>query len=218
MHSVITQNIVRFLGVWFTLTLTKHFIKKQCRTEYQLFAGKLRNKKLTTDQLKYLHNAILLTKVLYRLKCTVFSEKDCDGIMGPFKKLYKNTSNLVKSIPNCFLHYNQALGIANLYQQHITNHITTFNNKLSAGDNFSCIIQHRLFQIAEDLNIPFSPLLLKSFDVFSKTNIMNTNLVFCIIFYASKIGISFATTTLRASRSVNNTYIFTLFENNSGLY
>src|SRR4051812_12125396 len=138
--------------------------------------------------------------------------------MGPFKKLYKNTSNLVKSIPNCFLHYNQALGIANLYQQHITNHITTFNNKLSAGDNFSCIIQHRLFQIAEDLNIPFSPLLLKSFDAFSKTNIMNTNLVFHIIFHASKIGVSFSTTTLWALQNVDNTYIFTLFENNSGLY
>src|SRR3954453_21613716 len=186
----------RFLGVWFTLTLNKKFVKKQCSTEYQLFAGKLRNKNLTTDQLKYLHNAVLLTKVLYRLKCTVFSEKECDSIMGPFKKLYKNTSNLVKSLPNCFLHYSQALGIANLYQQHITNHITTLNNSLSTGDNFSRIIQHWLFQIAEDLNLPFSPLLLKRFDAFTKTNIMNTNLVLRIIFHASKIGVSFATTTL----------------------
>src|SRR3954447_10655856 len=105
MHSVITQNIVRFLGVWFTLTLTKHFIKKQCRTEYQLFAGKLRNKKLTTDQLKYLHNAVLLLKVLYRLKCTVLSNRECDIIMAPFKRLYKNTSVLVSSLPNCFLYF-----------------------------------------------------------------------------------------------------------------
>src|SRR3954449_11979749 len=55
----------RFLGVWFTLSLNKKFVKKQCSTEYHLFAGKLRNKRLTTDQLKYLHNAALLTKVLY---------------------------------------------------------------------------------------------------------------------------------------------------------
>src|SRR4051812_1121224 len=139
--------------------------------------------------------------------------------MGPFKMLYKNTSNIVKSLPNCFLHYSQVLELANLYQQHITNHITTLNNSLSTGDNFSRIIQHRLFQIAEDFNLPFSPLLLKRFDAFTKTNIMNTNLVLRIIFHASKIGVSFATTTLQASRSVNNnTYIFTLFENNSGLY
>src|SRR3954466_9422700 len=31
----------RFLGVWFTLTLNKKFIKKQCSTEYQLFTDKL---------------------------------------------------------------------------------------------------------------------------------------------------------------------------------
>src|SRR5436305_6168903 len=64
--SLLLKTSFRFLGVWFTFTLNKQFIKKQCRTEYQLFADKLRNKKLTTDQLKYLHNAILLPKVLYR--------------------------------------------------------------------------------------------------------------------------------------------------------
>src|SRR2546423_13347279 len=97
------------------LTLNKQFIKKQCHTEYQRFAGKLRNKKLTTDQLKYLHNAVLLPKVLYRLKCTVLSDRKYDVIMALFKKLYKNTSVLVSSLPNCFLHFSQALGLANLY-------------------------------------------------------------------------------------------------------
>src|SRR3954454_20334649 len=62
---LLTNTSFRFLGVWFTLSLNKKFVKKQCRTEYHLFAGKLRNKRLTTDQLKYLHNTVLLTKVLY---------------------------------------------------------------------------------------------------------------------------------------------------------
>src|SRR5436305_11808694 len=68
--SLLLKTSFRFLGVWFTFTLNKQFIKKQCRTEYQLFTGKLRNKKLTTDQFRYLYNAVLLPKVLYRLKCT----------------------------------------------------------------------------------------------------------------------------------------------------
>ena len=79
----------RFLGVWFSLTLNKRFVKKQCKTEYQLFANKLNRKHLTTDQLKYLHNAILLPKVLYRLKCTTLSDRDCNNIVSPFKRLYK---------------------------------------------------------------------------------------------------------------------------------
>src|SRR2546430_7439979 len=136
---------------------------------YQLFANKLNRKRLTTDQLKYLHNAVLLPKVLYRLKCTVLSDRECDVIMAPFKKLYKNTSVMVSSLPNCFLHFSQALGLANLYQQHITNHITTFNYGLTTGNSFSRIIQHRLHQIAKNINIPFSPLLLECFKPFMKT-------------------------------------------------
>src|SRR2546430_514789 len=106
---------------------------------------------------------------------------------------------------------------SNLYQQHITNHITTFNYGLTAGNPYSRIIQHRLYQIAKDINIPFSPLLLECFKPFMKTTIMTTNLVFRIIYHAFNIGISFVT-SLQALRSVEHTYIYTLFDNDSGLY
>src|SRR5436305_1944766 len=99
----------RFLGVWFTLSLNKKFVKKQCKTEYQLFANKLSRKRLTTDQLKYLHNAVLLPKVLYRLKCTALSERDCNIIASPFKRLYKQTSSFVSSLSDSFLHFILAL-------------------------------------------------------------------------------------------------------------
>src|SRR4051794_17587142 len=137
--------------------------------------------------------------------------------MSPFKKLYKNTSSLVSSLPNSFLHYKQALGLTNLFQQHLINHITNLSNALSAGDSFSRIIQYRLFQIAKDINIPFSPLLLDNFKTFSKMKIMNTNLILRIISFASEIGISFAR-SLQASQSVDDTLIYTLFDNNPGLY
>src|SRR3954467_1108490 len=183
------KNSFRFLGVWFTLTLNKQFVKRQCHTEYHLFASKLANKKLTTDQLKYLHNAVLLPKVLYRLKCTALSDQECNVITGPFKKIYKTTSSLVSSLPNSFLHYKQALGLSNLFQQHLINHITNLSNGLSAGDSFSRIIQHRLFQMAKDINIPFSPLLIDNFKTFTKTKVMNTNQILGIFFFPLKKGI-----------------------------
>src|SRR5688572_30684211 len=148
-------------------------------------------KKLTSDQLKYLHNAVLLPKVLYRLKCTALSEPDCDKIMAPFKKLFKNTCRLVASLPNSFLHYRQAIGIAHLFQQHIINHITSFNKELTSSRPTARIIQHRLFQLAKDINIPFSSLLLNCFKAFTKTTSMKTNLIFRTLYFASEIGISF---------------------------
>src|SRR4051812_20992812 len=46
---------------------------------------------------------------------------------------------------------------------------------------------------------------------------MNTNLILRIISFASEIGISFAR-PLQASQSVDDTLIYTFFDNNSGLY
>ena len=46
---------------------------------------------------------------------------------------------------------------------------------------------------------------------------MNTDLIFRIIFHAFNIGISFVT-PFQASRSVNTTYIYSLFDDNSKLY
>ena len=207
----------RFLGVWFTLSLNKKFVKKQCKTEYQLFANKLSRKRLTTDQLKYLHNAVLLPKVLYRLKCTALSERDCSIIASPFKRLYKQTSSFVSSLPDSFLHFRLALGIANLYQQHLINHVNTLNNYLTSGTSVSRILQHRLFQIAKDNNIPFSPLLVNNFGAFTNTKYMKTDYIFSVLLFSSTLGISLAR-PLQASRSVEYTPIYSLFCENPSLY
>ena len=87
-----------FLGVWFTLTPNNKIVKKQCKTEYYLFSNKLHNKKLTSDQLKYLHNAVLLPKVSYRLKCTTFNESECSTIVKPFRNILKKSLHLVSLI------------------------------------------------------------------------------------------------------------------------
>jgi hypothetical protein len=66
----------RFLGVWFTLSLSKQFVKKQASTKYNLFANKLKNKRLTSDHLTYLHNMVLIPRLDFCLKATVFSEAE----------------------------------------------------------------------------------------------------------------------------------------------
>ena len=49
----------RFLGVWFSLSSNHPFVRKQCLTEYNLFTHQLRNKRLTSHQLIYLHNDVV---------------------------------------------------------------------------------------------------------------------------------------------------------------
>ena len=137
--------------------------------------------------------------------------------MAPFRKLYKKTCNLVSSLLNSLLYFRQALGITNLHQQHITNHITTLSDALDTRNNFQHILQHRMFQLAKDIHITCSPLLLNNFAAFEKTKNMNTDLILRILFYSSKIGISL-TRPLRASQNVNNIPIHTIFNENPTIF
>src|SRR5581483_11281129 len=57
------KDSFRFLGVWFTISLRSSFILKQCKSEYTLFSNKLRFKRLTANQITYLHNTVLAPKV-----------------------------------------------------------------------------------------------------------------------------------------------------------
>src|ERR1043166_6125584 len=210
----------RFLGVWFSLSMSPAFIKKQCRSEYSLFASKLRNKKLTSDQLTYLHNAILLPKVEYRLKATCLTENECLTIQAPFRKLFKNTLSMVSSLPNALLHYRQGLNFTSLFQKYLTNHINNLTNIFSMDNSSTvfCTISHRLMTIQKDINIPYSPLLLSDFSCFLKTKCFKTDFIFRLLFFSGNIGISFAR-PLPASQSVeNHTPLFSLFNNNPSLY
>jgi len=92
-----------------------------------------------------------------------------------------------------------------------------FNNALSLSNALQIMLQHRLFQLAKDLHIPSSPLLLTQFTAFTKTKSMNTDFIFRILFFASKLGLSLAR-PLRASQNVNSIPIHTLFENNPTAY
>src|SRR6266480_3939430 len=85
----------RFLGVWFSLIKNASFVKKQCLTEYQLFAIKLEKKMLTIRQLTYLHNSVLLPKVEYKMMCTILPESVCKSIAAPMRKLSSTLENSV---------------------------------------------------------------------------------------------------------------------------
>ncbi|GBC51595.2 ribonuclease H-like domain-containing protein [Rhizophagus irregularis DAOM 181602=DAOM 197198] len=67
----------RFLGVWFNIKSSRDFIKKQLKRECCSFAVTIRPAKLSSKQVVYLHNAVLIPKLEYRMQVTHLSESDC---------------------------------------------------------------------------------------------------------------------------------------------
>src|SRR4051812_6569966 len=210
----------RFLGVWFTLSLSPTYVKKQCRTESSLFSNKLRNKRLTSDQLTYLHNMVLIPKLDFRLKTTLLSEQDCLRISSVFRRVFKNSLKINISIPNAFLQYNKAYELINLFQRQITNHVSNFSKIIHGIEPSSVknIMLHRLYSIQKDIHIPHSPLLINSFNTFKHTKCFKTDYIFRLLFFAHQFNIGFAQ-TLPTEQSVNyHTPIYTLFQDKPDLY
>jgi hypothetical protein len=209
----------RFLGVWFTLSLSSKFVKNQCKTEFNLFSNKLRNKRLTFDQLLYLHNSVLIPKIDFRLKATILSERDCIQVSSPFKKLFKNSLKLSLTTPNAFLHFSQAIGLTNLYQRQLTNHVSSFSKTLSLDDNLPLknTIHHRLHSIQQDLYLPHSPLMLEQYQAFTTTQTFKLDYIFRLLCFSRDLGIQFSQ-SLPFNNLEHHTPIYLLFHNQPALY
>ncbi|GBB94064.1 hypothetical protein RclHR1_22850005 [Rhizophagus clarus] len=115
--------LFRFLGVWFNLTGSCDFIKKQIASECNSFAATLRLARLSAQQVVYLYNTVLIPKLEYRMQVTHLSEKDCHTATRSIQTLVKHKANFSRSFPNSILYLSQALGLINLFSHMMQCHI-----------------------------------------------------------------------------------------------
>ncbi|GBC15254.2 ribonuclease H-like domain-containing protein [Rhizophagus irregularis DAOM 181602=DAOM 197198] len=105
----------RFLGVWFNIKSSRDFVKKQLKRECCSFAATIRPAKLSPKQVVYLHNAVLIPKLEYRMQVTHLSESDCHLVTRSIRSVVKHKANFSRSLPNPILFLSQALGLINLF-------------------------------------------------------------------------------------------------------
>ncbi|GET54760.1 RNA-directed DNA polymerase from mobile element jockey-like [Rhizophagus irregularis DAOM 181602=DAOM 197198] len=141
-----------FLGVWFNIKSSRDFVKKQLKRECCLFAATIRPAKLSSKQVVYLHNAILIPKLEYQMKVTHLSESDCHLITRSIRSVVKHKANFSRSLPNSILFLSHALGLINLLS----------------------LIQYNFL-------IPISPLLIKDWSIWSSLFSFKKDYIACTI-------------------------------------
>ncbi|GET63014.1 RNA-directed DNA polymerase from mobile element jockey-like [Rhizophagus irregularis DAOM 181602=DAOM 197198] len=142
----------RFLGVWFNIKSSRDFVKKQLKRECCLFAATIRPAKLSSKQVVYLHNAVLIPKLEYRMQVTHLSESDCHLITRSIRSVVKHKANFSRSLPNSILFLSHALGLINLLS----------------------LIQYNFL-------IPISPLLIKDWSIWSSLFSFKKDYIACTI-------------------------------------
>ncbi|GET50309.1 ribonuclease H-like domain-containing protein [Rhizophagus irregularis DAOM 181602=DAOM 197198] len=172
----------RFLGVWFNIKNSRDFVKKQLKRECCLFAATIRPAKLSSKQVVYLHNAVLIPKLEYRMQVTHLSESDCHLITRSIRSVVKHKANFSRSLPNSILFLSHAVGLINLFAHQRQCHIT---NLFLMANSSSVFIQslfiYRLSLIQYNFLIPISPLLIKDWSIWSSLFSFKKDYIACTI-------------------------------------
>ncbi|GET62489.1 RNA-directed DNA polymerase from mobile element jockey-like [Rhizophagus irregularis DAOM 181602=DAOM 197198] len=106
---------LRILGVWFNIYNDNNFIKQQAFDEVKNLSNNLLKNKCITDKISsYIFNAVILPRIEYRTQTIILSEKDCEKIMVPYRKNFKNKLKLASTAPNIIMELNLLYNIRSI--------------------------------------------------------------------------------------------------------
>jgi archaellum biogenesis ATPase FlaH len=86
----------------------------------------MKKKRVTDKNLMYLFNALILSKIEYCAQTTVFSEKENDNLMKPFRKMFKNKLSFATSAPNSIVENSLIYKIRSFNDNQLQLKITNF--------------------------------------------------------------------------------------------
>ncbi|GET03452.1 RNA-directed DNA polymerase from mobile element jockey-like [Rhizophagus clarus] len=114
---------VRILGVYIDAFNSPFPTLKKLRQTVVLFANTLRRKKLTHNHIIYITNKVLMPILEYRNQFQVFMIEQCNFIMAPIKKLFKQSLHLPRSTPDALIHHYLLPSINNFFYNQMYSHI-----------------------------------------------------------------------------------------------
>lgn len=67
-----------------------HFIINQIKIEVRNLSASIKHKRLTDKQILYIYNSLIIPKIEYYSQLTVLNKSECDAVIAPFRKMFKN--------------------------------------------------------------------------------------------------------------------------------
>ena len=123
----------RFLGVWISPRNNKRFVANQIKKDIDVVFMTTRNKRMTADQAAYVANMVILPRIEYKSKITVFNEDECKKLTAKVRKLVRNKMNATNTIPNVLLENKEVTNLLDFYKRQMENQVNNLmvniNNK-----------------------------------------------------------------------------------------
>ena len=149
---------IRFLGVWISGQKNDRFIMNQVKGEVNLAVNRLKRKRITSQQIVYVFNAVIVPRIEYRCNLSAFTEKKCEKLQVPIRQLLRHKSGLVNTLPNCFLWIKEGYGLIDIFNRIIENQTANLLVCLNDTGILGDLMAIRVAQLQLNEWLPFNPL------------------------------------------------------------
>ncbi|EXX72580.1 hypothetical protein RirG_067990 [Rhizophagus irregularis DAOM 197198w] len=146
----------RILGIYINAFNSHTPTLKKIKQIVNHFAYTMRFKKITHDHLIYIINKVLLPKLEYINQFTIFTRSQCDSLLAPVKKLFKQHLKLPISTHNNIIHNKLFPSINSFFYNQFYSHISIVNVIFNTP-MFSTIGLQKILTTQYDFWIPNFP-------------------------------------------------------------
>ena len=117
-------NSFRHLGVWISNKNNKICSLNIIRNEINKICKAIKWKRVSTSQLVYINNNVLLPSVEYRLQTVFLTKSTCDKLQRPIWILIKNKLGLASTTANSICSHIRFLGLRLIQQNQLAYYFT----------------------------------------------------------------------------------------------
>ncbi|CAB4496321.1 unnamed protein product [Rhizophagus irregularis] len=144
---------IRILGVWFKADKGDKHTEGIVKKEISTVLGAIRRKHITHMQAIYIINTVLLPRLEYRLKTTIWEDKKYEEIYKPIMKVVKHKTQLPINCHNNILLHSAQENLKNLWRNQTAAQITEFLVALNSQSKQADMLKMRLKKAQLTLNI-----------------------------------------------------------------
>ncbi|GBC09777.1 hypothetical protein RclHR1_00910027 [Rhizophagus clarus] len=144
---------IRILGVWFKANKDDKHIEVIIKKEISTVLGAIRRKHIIHAQAIYIINIVLLPRLEYRLKTTIWKDRKYEEIFKPVMKVVKYKVRLPANCHDNILLHSAQRKLKNLWRNQIATQVTEFLVVLNSQSKQADILKIRLKKVQLALNI-----------------------------------------------------------------
>jgi len=144
---------MRILGVWYTEQGENAHIRSSVTNEIKNFARLFRYKRINISQLTYINNTVLLPRLEYRMKCTIWSDQTYLTLHRPIYTVAKHKIGLARTAHNNILEHPGLINMKSLWKNQLAALTTEFIVLLNTPLKAQRLVEARLRAAQIQLNI-----------------------------------------------------------------